>query len=371
MKLAGMMAGILALAGCAQIDAKLNSLRPKQNPAPSASAPSGSASLDSRRVMVVINTRSSDSVAVGEYYVRRRGIPSHHVMRVSVSEKEEIPRTEYKSAIEGPLRAKLKSLPTVDFVVLTRGIPIRVDGPDGQSVDSLLVSMQLAGPGTNQEESAARIRNPYGAAQEPFSSQKFKMHLVTRLDGYTLADAKKLVDNSLLAKRQRGLFLMDEADNRRDDAYRVYQDNFQAAEKALRSRGLEVQIEKTGVFASSTQKLMGYVSWGSNDAAFREDVYRGLRFHPGAIAETFVSTSARTLRPTQGGQSLIGDLIASGVTGVKGYVSEPYAFALAQPQVLFDRYTRGLNLAEAFYAASPVVRWKDIVIGDPLCRPYR
>jgi hypothetical protein len=29
-----------------------------------------------------------------------------------------------------------------------------------------------------------------------------------------------------------------------------------------------------------------------------------------------------------------------------------------------------MNLAEAFYAASPVIRWKDVVIGDPLCRPY-
>ncbi len=86
---------------------------------------------------------------------------------------------------------------------------------------------------------------------------------------------------------------------------------------------------------------MGYVSWGSNDEGFRTDTYRQLRFKPGAIAETFVSTSARTFRRTTGGQSLIGDLIDQEVTGVKGYVSEPYTFALAHPAILIDRYTRG------------------------------
>jgi len=30
-----------------------------------------------------------------------------------------------------------------------------------------------------------------------------------------------------------------------------------------------------------------------------------------------------------------------------------------------------MNLAESFYAASLVAKWKDVVIGDPLCRPYR
>ncbi|HLO98551.1 MAG TPA: hypothetical protein VK171_08145, partial [Fimbriimonas sp.] len=65
------------------------------------------------------------------------------------------------------------------------------------------------------------------------------------------------------------------------------------------------------------------------------------------------------------------DLIAQGVTGVKGYVSEPFTFALCRPEIMFDRYTKGFNLAEAFYASSPVVKWKDIVVGDPLCRPFK
>ena len=99
--------------------------------------------------------------------------------------------------------------------------------------------------------------------------------------------------------------------------------------------------------------------------------YKKLRFADGGIAETAVSTSARTFLPTTGGQSLIADLISQRVTGVKGYCDEPLLQAVASPTILFDRYTRGWNLAESFYAASRFVGWEDIVIGDPLCRPYK
>ena len=131
-----------------------------------------------------------------------------------------------------------------------------------------------------------------------------------------------------------------------------------------------VQIDTTATFVAPSAPVMGYVSWGSNDGQYDSVAYHAVRFLPGALAETFVSTSARTFGPVRGGQSRIVDLIAQGVTGVKGYVSEPFTLALANPDILFDRYVRGATLAEAFYAASYMVLWKDLVIGDPLCAPY-
>ena len=93
------------------------------------------------------------------------------------------------------------------------------------------------------------------------------------------------------------------------------------------------------------------------------------RWLPGALAETFVSTSARsfTLPPTYG-QSLIADLIAEGLTGAKGYVYEPFLNAVAHPDILFDRYTRGFNLADSYYMASAFMSWMDVVVGDPKTR---
>jgi hypothetical protein len=99
-------------------------------------------------------------------------------------------------------------------------------------------------------------------------------------------------------------------------------------------------------------------------------LYNSLTFAPGAVAETIVSTGARSFLPTTGGQSKIADLITQGVTGIKGYSDEPLVQGVASPSVLFDRYTRGWTLAESFYAASRLVSWMDIVIGDPICRAY-
>jgi uncharacterized protein (TIGR03790 family) len=156
----------------------------------------------------------------------------------------------------------------------------------------------------------------------------------------------------------------------RNTPYGIMDFTMHAAHQMLKGYGANSILESTSRFVDPGIPLAGYVSWGSNDDAFDSTAYHRLRFLPGAIAETFVSTSARSFGPVDGGQSRIVDLIEQGVTGVKGYVSEPYTIALANPQILFDRYLRGFTLAESFYAASRMVLWKDVVVGDPLCAPY-
>jgi len=52
-------------------------------------------------------------------------------------------------------------------------------------------------------------------------------------------------------------------------------------------------------------------------------------------------------------------------------VSEPFLDATIRPDILFPAYVAGFNLAEAFYLAMPAVSWQTIVIGDPLCAPFR
>jgi uncharacterized protein (TIGR03790 family) len=197
------------------------------------------------------------------------------------------------------------------------------------------------------------------------------MFLVTRLDGYDIEDCLKLVDDSLEAKPEKGPFFFDPAANRRAGDYGLLQKEMLFMANLMGRRGYQVEIGKPGAFAAPPGPLAGYCSWGSNDSSYKRDVYRELRFKPGALAETFVSTSGRTFSDRDApGQSLVADLVAQGVTGVKGYVSEPRIFALAHPQILWDRYTSGYDLAESFYMSSAVLGWKDVVIGDPLCRPY-
>ncbi len=91
----------------------------------------------------------------------------------------------------------------------------------------------------------------------------------------------------------------------------------------------------------------------------------------GSIAETAVSTGGRSFNwNTNYGQSLVADLIEDGVSGVKGYVYEPYLTAVGYPSVLLPAYASGYNLAESHAAASTVSGWMGVVVGDPKMAAY-
>lgn len=334
---------------------------------------SAQAAEEAKSVLLVINKSSTDSVEIGAYYRLKRQIPKENVLMISVSRTENVSRSEYLTGIEKPIKEAIKnSKNKINYIVLTKGIPIRLENNGGFSVDGHLVSMNLPFQpiGELNTENITRSQNPYYGSKERFSSEKWNMFLVTRLTGYNVEDAKKLVDNSLAAKRANGPFFLDKAGNRTSGGYGQMEQMMERSYENLKAKGFDVTIDREKDYILPSRPLMGYCTWGSNDGAFNLDTYRKVSFLPGGICETFVSTSGRTFEPTTGGQSLIADLIKNQVTGVKGYVSEPYTFALAQPDILFDRYVEGFNLAEAFYAASLVIKWKDIVIGDPLCRPY-
>lgn len=328
---------------------------------------------EKERVLVVVNDGSQDSQTIGEYYVRKRGVPKANLVHLNLSTTENVSPDEYRFSIEKPVRAAInKCKSRIDYIVLTKGVPIRLRDNNGYSVDGHLMAMELNVQPIEQptQDQIRNAKNPYYDSTKAFNSADFKMFLVTRLDGYSLKDCMALIDHSMTAKPLKGPFFFDGASNRQGQGYKQMEDAMAQADKDLSARGFESKLDLTTEFMDPKRPLMGYCSWGSNDGAFDLATYRKINFLPGAICETFVSTSGRTFNPTTGGQSLIADLIQNGATGVKGYVSEPYVFALANPAILFNRYTNGMNLAESFYAASLVIKWKDVVIGDPICRPY-
>jgi Flp pilus assembly protein TadD len=80
-----------------------------------------------------------------------------------------------------------------------------------------------------------------------------------------------------------------------------------------------------------------------------------------------VTGSSRGGNFSAGSQSLAGDLIRDGITGVSAHVAEPFLDATIRPQILFPAYLAGFNLVESFYLAMPYLSWQTMVIGDPLC----
>jgi uncharacterized protein (TIGR03790 family) len=339
---------------------------------------------DSKRVLVVMNESDTNSVRIASYYLQKRKISRDQLVSLKTSSEENISPERYKSEIEAPIKAALAKNKNIDFIVLTKGVPLRLIDEGGYSVDATLAGMELKfapigqTPGkfgvteANPDAAFKRCINPYFGAKEPFSHAKYGMYLVNRLTGYTVEDVYKMIDHSMIAAPSKSPILLDSQPKfQPGSGYWGMEESMKIANDKLSEKGVNIKYDKSVDFSDGGEPLAGYCSWGSNDPSFNPEVYHQIKFVPGAIAETFVSTSGRTFNPTSGGQSLIADLVHQGVTGVKGYVSEPYTVALCRAEILFDRYTSGYNLAESFYAATPLSKWKDIVVGDPLCRPYK
>jgi uncharacterized protein (TIGR03790 family) len=372
-------------------------------------------------VLLLCNTNSPISRAIADDYAQKRHI--HHRLAIQCQDSalrtqdETMTLAAYTEAIEKPVRHYLATHPHINFIVLTKGIPIRIVGaalgsadehtqdPEitrgHPSVDSYLAAMDYTSlPGTRKiaitgsGAIGSAFANRYWNAAEPFSHAKFGGYLVTRLDGYTEADAKALVRQSLMAEAhiaqilKQGKVLLDVQPTfglgdkatqpapitvttiPSESAYSEFNADMRHAHDVLVKRGIPDELDVTETFIGQRSNLLGYFSWGSNDSKYSPDAYQSLTFAPGSLCDTAVSTSARTFLPTEGGQSLLVDLIAHGLTCGKGYVDEPLLQAIASPTIALDRYTSGYTMAESLYAASHFVAWEDVVIGDPLCCPY-
>jgi len=91
----------------------------------------------------------------------------------------------------------------------------------------------------------------------------------------------------------------------------------------------------------------------------------------GSIAETAVSTGGRSFSwGTSYGQSLVVDLLEDGVSGVKGYVYEPYLGAVSDPSILLPVYASGYTLSESYASSNTLLSWMGVVVGDPKMAPY-
>lgn len=347
-------------------------------------------------VLIVVNTNSDASVLIGKYYAERRGIPSAQVVHVSAEVADEISRDAFSHQIEAPLSQWLRRNRAQDrilYIVLTKGIPLRVAGTTGRngtlsSVDSELTLLYRRMTGATVP-SGGRIPNPYFLENAKnsdavlFSHQEHDIYLVTRLDGFTVDDVVALVDRGLDPVSE-GQILLDQKADPRSPADRWLGE---AAAVIASTNHDRVLLEATTRGVTNESDVLGYYSWGSSDPAL---LRRNLEidFVDGAIGGSYVGTSARTFtappkewevglwrdRSTYYAgtpESLAGDLVRAGITGTAGHVADPYLDGAIRPDHLFSAYLNGFNLAESFYLAMPDLSWRNVVIGDPLVAPFR
>ncbi|MBE0643118.1 MAG: TIGR03790 family protein [Bacteroidetes bacterium] len=350
--------------------------------------------VDYRDVGLIINDNDTNSVAIGEYFIQKRNIPSWNVIHVQAPAKETITPEQFEDMrfqIEEYLTVTTGLVDSLNYFVTTKGVPLRVlhnnDGGDATnaSVDAEL--MLILGAYANQIHQNTLFSSPtsvrthgYFRKNEHYSRKAivpgssppapYDLFLTTRLTGLTKEDVFTLIDRSgpfTLVNKDSALWVFDR--DPRPIQLDPYDLNFVAASQILSGKGWNVLLNEDSVFVTDQRNVLGYGSWGSNDHYDHHYTsYARTRNHwlPGSVAETYVSTSARNFTPGgQAGQSRIADLIAEGCTGASGYVFEPYTVALTWVNYLADRYTSGYNLAESYYMSNPTISWMAVIVGDP------
>jgi len=149
------------------------------------------AALSPQNVLVVVNTNSTDSVAIGSFYTNLH--PGASIVQIATTTSPSLLRSNFFSEIRDPIRSYLNStagLATqIVSIVTTRGVPHQITDPAGQggdsvfmfqgtgtysSVDSeltLLWQDMVAGPTfTNSSPANGAILNPYYAAFSPIDA---------------------------------------------------------------------------------------------------------------------------------------------------------------------------------------------------------
>lgn len=338
------------------------------------------------QVLVVENRRSVTSRKIAEYYIHKRGIPLANLCMIDTAPDETIERPVYDKEIEGPVGAFLKKeglKEKILYIVLTSGVPLRINGPgdgihsEAASVDSELTLLYQRMRGT-VITLPGPVNNPFFRQRDtPFRHPLFPMYLVTRLDGYNMADMQALVDRALQA-RNTGRFVIDLKGRETD-----------AGNQWLRTAALllppdRVILDESSTVLTEIENVIGYASWGSNDTD-RKHRFLHFKWLPGAIATEYVSTDARTFRQPPPNweigrwedkqawyagapQSLTADYIHEGATGASGQAFEPYLAFCPRPDFVLPAYYSGRTLAESFYLGIPGLSWMNVVIGDPLTR---
>lgn len=356
------------------------------------------------RVVVLANADDSESLRIAEHYATKRGIPADNIIALPLPKTETISWREFVVGVWQPLQDELLRRGWIDatpmklideagrrkvapsghrmsFLVVCRGVPLRInhdaalyDVSPGKTersefqtnraaVDS---ELSLLAQGTYAINGF--VPNPLFRVKQPSALLAGTVVKVSRLDGPTVSDVIAMIDGAIEAETN-GLIGRTYVDVRGPHA----QGNnwMESIVKALTAADFAPDTHRgSGTFPHTVRMDAPavYMGWyaGNVNGPF---VLPGFRFAPGAIAVHVHSFSAQTLRSDS--KAWCGPFVARGAAATTGAVFEPYLQMMHHLDLLMEALLRGESLGDAGYYALPVLSWQNVLIGDPLYRPFR
>ena len=83
-------------------------------------------------IVVVANSRATDSVKLAKYYMKMRAIPPEHLIKIRTTWEEGCDRDEYDENIAAPIRkaiTKLRTTKLIRGIVTMYGVPLKIRPP--------------------------------------------------------------------------------------------------------------------------------------------------------------------------------------------------------------------------------------------------
>ncbi|HTJ78786.1 MAG TPA: TIGR03790 family protein [Rariglobus sp.] len=359
---------------------------------------------EASRVIVLANSADPDSVKLARYYAERRGVPAENIIALKLSLAESFGWHEFVPTLFQPLQDELVKRGWIDgigmdardeigrrkyamsghkisYLVVCRGVPLTVNGeadmPTGTdgiaanpafrthtaAVDSELALLAQSGTPT-----VGFVPNPLFNNDKPSDLAIEQIVKVSRLDGPTYEDARRLVDNAITAEKT-GLIGRSYVDI--GGPHPLGDHWLEDAAKQLSVLGFDGDVDRAGGTLPGWARFDApalYFGWYAGDAN-GPFVQPGFMFPPGAVALHIHSYSASTVQsPLRG---WVGPLVHLGVTATFGNVTEPYLEFTHEPQLILKALARGDSLGDAAAYSIPIYSWQGIVIGDPLYRPFK
>lgn len=307
---------------------------------------------------LVVNQADPYSVAVGDYYMRQRGLDASQVLVVDLPVKPVLSAAEFE-----PLQAQLKAA----LGGKTRALVLAWAQPYAVECNGITAAVTLGfDPEVCKNTCAPSKPSPlFNRVLTPAHTEE-GLRPSMLLAARSVESAKALIDRGLAADQQLGkrgvplahaVFVStpDKARNVRAPLFPV----------AAVVPALGLQIDR--VDSSQAEPLPRVILYQTGSV--REEHMPRIAWLPGALADHLTSFGGHLLH-AQGQMSVL-DWLEAGATASYGTVSEPcnHLQKFPHPALLLAHYAQGASALEAYWRS---VAWpaQGVFVGEPLAAPF-
>lgn len=307
---------------------------------------------------LVVNTADPYSVAVGEYYARKRGVPANQVVYVQMPVKPTLSAAEFE-VLDAQIRNALG--PQVQALALAWTQPYAVE------CNGITAAVTLGlDPEACKQSCAPTKPSPFFNNAVSRSLAEGGLRPSMLLAARSVENAQALIDRGMAADQQlgkRGVPLASAVFVATPDKARNVRAAWFPPAGAVPALGVQVERQDAET-ATPVQRVILY-----QIGAVREDHMARINWLPGALADHLTSYGGQLLAPQ--GQMSVLDWLEAGATASYGTVSEPCAHPqkFPHPQVLLAHYAQGSTALEAYWRS---VAWpaQGVFVGEPLAAPF-